>query len=907
MTALSLLTSLQKASTMTDTRITGSISTVVKSRILASLILATFFVLPGCGQTNTTEVPQPVTSTNTATTAAEQIKITIGVDHNYLKEGCPQDMASCYKAMMTLTLAENMPTGWRIMFSHLAPISQAISQEFTLVHVNGDMHEISPKTDALQGDTQYEIQFYGNTPLVSESVFFPNYLLVAGNGETHVITSTTDSLTAGHQVARPQHVRPFTRPQQLLRNADDSVPIADANERFTRFSARTVDRAQQVDHSLGQQLRIIPQMHSTNWSGNTITLASGLRLPALKDMPIGVKTSFIAAIAERFNSNTLPISPQGLPIEVAANTNAAPASYTLSISEDVIQITYADPAGLYYAMMSIAQLYDANTKSLPLGDAKDQPNMAFRGLHIDVSRNFRSKDFVLQILDQMSYYKLNKLHLHLADDEGWRLQIESLPELTDVGAFRCFDEAEQSCLLPQLAGGDGKLDTTQQNSGFYSTKDYIEILQYADARQIEVLPSLDMPGHSRAAIVSMKARYTRLMSEGKPDQATQFFLTEIEDKSEYRSIQHYNDNTLNPCIPATYTFVEEVLKQLNNMHNAADVPLKHYHIGADETAGAWTESPACAALLAENDDISEIKQLGPYFIEKVANKVSELGIVPAAWSDGLSYANPDNLPAKVQANAWEALYSGGHNKAHQMINKGWEVVLSTPDVLYFDFPYEADPIEPGYYWGSRYTDSYQVFQFMPHNLPVHAEIWKNNFGQAYTATASINIQDQRKITGIQGQLWSETVRSNAQANYMLFPRLLVVAERAWQHPQWAEEYKASVSYSASTKHFDGAQISAMQADWRSFSHVLSNKAMPQLVADGIQPRVPLPGAVIKQGVLHMHSGFDGLQLEYQIAGLPWQVYTSPVALQVQDDIIIRAKIPNTQVVSRQQTLSTEGQ
>lgn len=892
---------------MINTHMIGSITNIMKSMPLASFMIAAVLLMVGCGNTDSTQALAVAKASGTLSSAADNIQIKVGIDNNYLNEGCPYEASSCYKSSMTLTLPNDMPNNWRIIFSNLSPISKATSNEFNLVHVNGDMHEISPKTDSLKANTAYEIEFYGNTPLVSESILFPNYLLVAGNGEANVITSTTDRLLEGHQLPRPQHVKPFTSPLQLLRHAGDKVAIADANERFNRFSSRiastNTDSTLHGENTLHAEPRIIPKIHTASWSGDIVELTSGLQLPNLEDMPRSVKARVTSAITERFNSNSLQISAQGLPIKVSLQANTTPESYTLLISVDDIQITYADSAGLYYAMMSIAQLYDQNNKSLPLGLAKDQPDMAFRGLHIDVSRNFRSKDFVLQTLDQMSYYKLNKLHLHLADDEGWRLQIESLPELTDVGAFRCFDESEQTCLLPQLASGDGKLAATQQNSGFYSTNDYIEILQYAHARQIEVLPSLDMPGHSRAAIVSMKARHTRLMLEEKPDEAEQYFLTEIEDKSEYRSIQHYNDNTLNPCIPATYAFVEEVLRQLNDMHIKAGVPLKHYHIGADETAGAWTDSPACAALIAENDDISEIKQLGPYFIEKVANKVSELGIVPAAWSDGLSYANPDNLPAKVQANAWETLYSGGHNKAHEMLNKGWEVVLSTPDVLYFDFPYEADPIEPGYYWASRYTDSYQVFQFMPNNLPVHAEIWKDSSGNSYQAKASTDILDQRKFAGIQAQLWSETVRSDAQANYMLFPRLLVVAERAWHNPKWAENYKTGISYSASTEHFDANQVSAMKADWLSFSHILTSKALPQLVADRIQPRVALPGAIIKDGILYMHSGLSGLQLEYQMEAQSWQVFKNPITLEVQSDIRIRARIPNTRVVSREQTLS----
>jgi hexosaminidase len=875
---------------MTNRTITMPMTSKLRQKHLVGLTIATALFLAGCGKADHAAMPIASESISSVSHAAEQIQIKLGIDHNYLSEGCPNEAESCYLATMTLQLPDNMPNNWRIMFSNLSPINHATSNKFNLVHVNGDMHAISPKTTDLKANTAYEIKFYGNTPLVSESVLFPNYLLVAADGETSVIASTTEKLMEGHQVSRPQHVAPFTRPEQLLRSADDKVVIANTKERLSRFSSRM------VASSITQEPRIIPKLQTANWSGDTVKLSTGIRLP---EMPSSLGESLATAVTQRFNANALTISPQGLPIKATLKKDATPESYSLLIKADGVQIKYADSAGLYYAMMSIAQLYDAEKNSLPLGTTKDTPSMAFRGLHIDVSRNFRSKDFILQTLDQMSYYKLNKLHLHLADDEGWRLQIASLPELTDVGAFRCFDESEQNCLLPQLAGGNGKLAATQQNSGFYSISDYIEILQYANARQIEVLPSLDMPGHSRAAIISMNARYQRLMKQEKPDEAEQYFLTEIEDKSEYRSIQHYNDNTLNPCIPATYTFIGEVLEQLIDMHKSAGVPLKRYHIGADETAGAWAESPACTALIASNDSINDAKQLGSYFVEKVANNVSELGVLPAAWSDGLSHANSENLPHNLQSNAWETLYSGGHSKVHEMINKGWQVVLSTPDVLYFDFPYEADPIEPGYYWGSRYTDSYQVFQFMPNNLPVHAEIWTDKFGKNYDAPASIDIQDNGQVLGIQAQIWGETVRSDAQANYMLYPRLLAVAERAWHTPQWAENYKSGVAYSATTTHFDSTQINAMNADWVSFSHVLSNKAMPQLVKDGIEPRVPLPGAVIKDGMLHMQSAFSGLQLEFKVQGGNWQVYEAPVKQSIQSEILVRAKISNTQITSRE--------
>ena len=135
-------------------------------------------------------------------------------------------------------------------------------------------------------------------------------------------------------------------------------------------------------------------------------------------------------------------------------------------------------------------------------------------------------------------------------------------------------------------------------SGYLTRADYIEILKAAKARQIEVIPSFDMPGHSRAAILAMKARARRLIAEGKPEEAARYRLDEPDDKTVYSSIQHYNDNTLNVCLPSTYAFIGTVIDSLKAMHQEAGLPLRIYHIGADETAGAWKDLPACHAFMA---------------------------------------------------------------------------------------------------------------------------------------------------------------------------------------------------------------------------------------------------------------------------------------------------------------------
>jgi hexosaminidase len=337
------------------------------------------------------------------------------------------------------------------------------------------------------------------------------------------------------------------------------------------------------------------------------------------------------------------------------------------------------------------------------------------------------------------------------------------------------------------------------------------------------------------------------------------------------------------------------------MHDKAGIPLKRYHIGADETAGAWQGSPACKALIASNDNLQDSSNLGPYFVERVAQMVAAKGIEAAAWDDGLAHAKASQLPAKVQANVWGLLPNGGFDRAHDFVNRGWDTVLSFPDVLYFDFPYQADPKEPGYYWGARSVDSFKVFQFMPDNLPAHAEIWTNSLGHDYESTEQVSVKSGKKFSGIQAQLWSETVLSDDSANYMLFPRLIAFAERAWFKPQWAVTYRAGQTYSRDTKLFDETKQQQMYADWAQFSQTMVTKVLPDLVRDEVLFRLPTPGAKITQGWLHANSMYNGLIIEYQLEGdVSWQTYTQPV--KVTKSVILRTSMTGLARFSRSVTV-----
>ena len=217
-------------------------------------------------------------------------------------------------------------------------------------------------------------------------------------------------------------------------------------------------------------------------------------------------------------------------------------------------------------------------------------------------------------------------------------------------------------------------------------------------------------------------------------------------------------------------------------------------------------------------------------------------------------------------------------------------------MLYFDFPYEADPKEHGYYWGTRALNSHHVFSFMPGNLPANAEQWFDIEGQPFEADDRPQLDDTGKQTagpmkagetvdGIQGQIWSETLRSDQTVEYMIYPRLLMLAERAWYKPEWEVPYQyAGAVYNQTTDHFTTTMRQQQARQWQKIANHLGNKELVKLDNAGINYRVPTVGAVINDGILSANIAFPGLQIEYREGDKPWQVYTSAVAVKRPVDV-----------------------
>ena len=263
--------------------------------------------------------------------------------------------------------------------------------------------------------------------------------------------------------------------------------------------------------------------------------------------------------------------------------------YRLDVKNNYITISGATPHAIFNGTQTLLSLLKRQGIPARLENVaiNDYPDLLYRGMMLDIARNFTRKADLLKLLDLLAAYKINVFHFHFSDDEAWRLEIPGLEELTEVGSRRGFTRDESQCLYPIFYGGWNSSDTTATANGYYSRQDFIEVLQYAAQRHITVIPEIESPGHARAAIVAMKARYNRL-KESNIDAAQEYLLSEQADTSKYVSAQAYTDNVMNVAMPSVYRFMDKVCSEIIAMYQEAGVPLASIHIGGDEVPhGSW--------------------------------------------------------------------------------------------------------------------------------------------------------------------------------------------------------------------------------------------------------------------------------------------------------------------------------
>ncbi|XP_046370643.2 uncharacterized protein LOC124145039 [Haliotis rufescens] len=707
--------------------------------------------------------------------------------------------------------------------------------------------------------------------VTAKTDMMPNWFIVAAGLVPHVLVSTVGETL--------DFVQPITQPQQFKRyNYDRFAPFS-LEERFSRFAVDDL-------HDSGE-IRVIPKpMEMTlnrrrsfqmDVSNVAVHSQSGLDTEeqifkqALKSIRPTPGTTTTASVKLQIGSVTVK-NTSLYHMDDAYSIDINPTSSTVTIIG-------SQPSGVLYGIQTLLQLIREANGKLFTTLVRDAPRYGYRGLFLDAGRNFYPKDDVIGLIDKMASYKLNKFHFHLSDDEGWRLEIPGLQELTQFGSQRCFDPSGNKCLPPQI--GSGPTNCTS-GSGFYSVADYREILRFAKDRHIEIIPEFDLPGHARAAVQSMELRYNNLKMAGNDTEALKYRLVEggIKDWSKYLSIQMYVDDAVNPCIESTYSFINHVMEELSIMHRDIQ-PLRIFNFGGDEVAeGAWDNSTACRQV--SNSSVVNVPKVKEHFFRKVVGLGSSRNLDIAAWEDGLlqegsgfvmtgapdqstgykmfSLNGSHDVYAYVYQNIWEW---GNAGRAYNLANNGYKVVMCPATLLNFDFPYEPDPLERGYYWAARYIDSRKAFSFMPENL--YGNIDTQRSGEPISHEEACGSNNEKcppllkpgNIVGIQGHLWSDTLRSTEDMHMRAFPRMLSLAERAWHKADWESMDNSTT------------RDQARHDDWSSYVKAVGLRELPWLDSEGIDYRVAPPAARVVDGLLVPITEFPGLRVQYQDSHGNW--------------------------------------
>jgi hexosaminidase len=425
-------------------------------------------------------------------------------------------------------------------------------------------------------------------------------------------------------------------------------------------------------------------------------------------------------------------------LNTKADTVLGKEGYHLLVGVKGIVISANQPAGLFYGVQTLLQLFPKEIESVDLQHVKwaapcvdiiDYPRFAWRGLMFDVSRHFFTKEEVKQYIDQMVRYKFNILHMHLTDDEGWRIEIKSLPRLTTVGAYNVKKVGEFGNFSAPTP------DEPRTYGGFYTQDDIRELVQYGKDHFLNILPEVDVPGHSLAAVVA----YPELS------------CTPGADKYQVRSGEHMMDfgptgikalvdNTLNPASEKTYEFLDKVMTEIAQLF-----PFGYIHLGGDECAKNFWEQSADVKALMQKENLKTMEEVQSYFEKRLETIVESKGKKFMGWDEIIE----GGLGPKAAVMSWRGI-KGGITAS----KLGHEVVMSPTTFAYLDYMQSDRVMEPHVYATLRLSKSYQ-FEPVPDSA------------------------DAKLILGGQANLWTEQVFNFRQAQYMTWPRGLAIAESVW--------------------------------------------------------------------------------------------------------------------------------
>lgn len=775
------------------------------------------------------------------------------------------------KAQFTLenkskfTLSES---NWALFYNQTPREVRKTEGNVRIIRISGDWYKMVPDTGfILKPGEKAEIVYEADYWLIKESdaPLGPYFVFYGKEGDEKAIVAASDYT-----------IEPFTEPEQINRHRNDGEPVPTPEWQYGQ-------NLKMSDVPAGELPVVIPTPVSAKVTGETITFESAPKI--LFEKGLEQEAGYVAALTGKIAGTGITPTEATEPEKQSIYLGIRPLTvngtsreaYRLEVRKNQsIVITGSDPSGVFYGIQSLLALAPPEIHSgsqsapvFPVMVIEDAPRFQYRGLHIDVARNFQNKETLKKMISIMAFYKLNTLQLYLSEDEAWRLAIEGLPELTEVASRRGHTSKEGIDMLhPSYGSGPFPDAEGSTGSGFYSREEFKEILRYAHQHHVRILPTINFPGHSRAAIRAMEARYQKFMKEGNVEKAEEFRLIDPEDQSIYNSAQNYDDNVVCVARESVYKFYSTVVGDIAEMYAEAGVPLEIFHTGGDEVPeGVWTASPLCSKLMETMPEIGDPKNLQSYFLKRAREILAAKNLKAGGWeevallknAEGKYIPNPAFAGGEVIPWAWNNLGEWA-NLSYRLANAGYPVVMCDVSNFYFDFAYSKDPKEPGLYWGG-FCDVRNAWQFAPYNSFVtnlRSSMGREiNPDTEYAGLERLKPEARKNITGLQAQLWAETIRGPQMLEYLALPKLIGLAETAWGKARpWEGETNST------------RRKQLMDEGWNQFANVLGKRELPRLSAlyGGFNYRIPPPGALLQEGLFHANVGYPGLKIRYTTDG-----------------------------------------
>jgi hexosaminidase len=492
-----------------------------------------------------------------------------------------------------------------------------------------------------------------------------------------------------------------------------------------------------------QKPSIIPIPTEASYPAGKFTLPTSISISGPSDSQMKVAYAILVGKLKGATGRPVSLKSAGtatIQLQLVSNAKLGAEGYELQVNSNGVKIKANKLAGLFYGIQTLYQLLPKEIESksvakgvnwtIPYATITDSPRFAWRGQMFDVARHFFTKEDVKKFIDDMVEYKYNILHFHLTDDEGWRIEIKSYPNLTKKGAFNVKKEGRFTTFSKP------EPNEPRTYGGFYTQEDIKELVKYGQERFVNIVPEIDVPGHSMAAVAS----YPELSCTPGADKYEVISGEPFIDWS-HGHPEALQDNTLCPANENVYTFLDKVMGEVASLF-----PYDYIHMGGDECPkNYWDKNPEILALRAR-EGLKNSQEVQAYFVRRLEKIISGKGKRMLGWDEILEGGG---LPKGTSVMSWRGI-KGGVEAA----KLGHEVVMTPNDNVYVDLMQGDVALEPPVYRTVRLTDSY-AFNPVPDGV------------------------DAKLVKGGQANMWSEQLYNYRHLQYMMWPRALAISESLW--------------------------------------------------------------------------------------------------------------------------------